>query len=148
PITTAYAGWPEHTLQGDGPGRRGAGLPALLALHDVAGQQRFAQWFFDRGVHAHWRIGALVLSDSRAARELGDGRLADALVRQVVDELGLPAPAQLSLIHEKRATFACTPDRPRLAPDAAWRQLPGITLAGDYTYADYPATLEGAVRSA
>ena len=25
--------------------------------------------------------------------------------------------------------------------------LPGIALAGVYTYADYPATLEGAVRS-
>ena len=164
PISTAYLGWPEHTLPGDAgtaahgmagtpgtlqPRRRldSSALPALLSLRDSASQQRFAQWFFDRGLHAHWRIGALVLSDSRAARELGDSRLTDALVRQVVDELGLPAPAQLSLIHEKRATFACTPDRPRLGPQASWRQLPGIALAGDYTYGDYPATLEGAVRS-
>jgi uncharacterized protein with NAD-binding domain and iron-sulfur cluster len=65
----------------------------------------------------------------------------------MADELGLPAPTQFSLIHEKRATFACTPDRPRISVDAARAQLPGVALAGDYTYADYPATLEGAVRS-
>lgn len=146
PITTAYLGWPEHSLQ-SGDALQGLGLPALLSLRESAAQQRFAHWFFDRGLNAHWRIAALVLSDSRAARELGDSRLADALIRQVVDELGLPAPAQLSLIHEKRATIACTPDRPRLAPDATCRQLPGLALAGDYTYCAYPATLEGAVRS-
>ena len=98
-------------------------------------------------MHAHWRIAALVLSDSRAARELGDTRLADALIRQVAEELALPAPLQLSLIHEKRATIACTPDRPRLSTTAAWPRLPGVVLAGDYAYSDYPATLEGAVRS-
>jgi squalene-associated FAD-dependent desaturase len=146
PITTAYLGWPVHSPHTD-PGLPGVQLPALLSLRESAAQQRFAQWFFDRGLHAGWRVGALVLSDSRGARELGDSRLADALSRQVMDELGLPAPMQLSLIHEKRATIACTADRPRLAPDAAGRQLPGLVLAGDYTYCDYPATLEGAVRS-
>ncbi len=141
PITTAYLGWPEHRLgAGEGP-------PALLALNPSGTAERHAQWFFDRGVHAHWRIAALVISDSRKARELGDERLADALVRQVVHEMGLPAPEQLSLIHEKRATIACTPDRPRLSALSIGGQLPGIVLAGDYTYADYPATLEGAVRS-
>lgn len=147
PITTAYLGWPEHTIAAAADTSGTPGLPALLALHESPGQQRFAQWFFDRGPQAHWRIAALVMSDSRAARTLDDSRLADALVRQVVGELGLPAPSQLSLIHEKRATFACTPDRPRIAPGIAGRQLPGISLAGDYTYGDYPATLEGAVRS-
>jgi hypothetical protein len=146
PITTAYLGWPAHQppLEADGAN---LALPPLLSLRDAPRQQRFAQWFFDRGLTAQWRIAALVLSDSRAARELGDKPLADALIRQIVDELGLPAPLQLSLIHEKRATIACTPDRPRLAPDAATAQLPGIVLAGDYTYLDYPATLEGAARS-
>lgn len=146
PITTAYLGWPEHALRAPGEPQDLA-LPALISLRESAAQHRFAQWFFDRGAQAHWRIAALVLSDSRAARELDDTRLADALIRQVVDELGVPAPTQLSLIHEKRATIACTPHRPRIAPDAAGHGLPGLTLAGDYTYCDYPATLEGAVRS-
>ena len=140
PITTAYLGWPQDVPS---PVPLPA-LPSLLALGESPARQRHAQWFFDRGVHAHWRIAALVLSDSRVAREMGDPRLGDALIRQVEEELGLPAPLQLSLIHEKRATLACTPDRPRLS---AITQLPGLVLAGDYAYGDYPATLEGAVRS-
>ena len=146
PITTAYLGWPADVVDGAGADTLPS-MPALLALEESAQRQRHAQWFFDRGLHAHWRIAALVLSDSRAARELGDTRLADALIRQVAEELALPAPLQLSLIHEKRATIACTPDRPRLSTTAAWPRLPGVVLAGDYAYSDYPATLEGAVRS-
>ena len=48
------------------------------------------------------------------------------------------------MIVEKRATYACTPDRPR--PPAP-RLAPGLYLAGDYVDAEYPATLEAAVRS-
>ena len=140
PITTAYLGWPKDVPS---PVPLPA-LPSVLTLGESPARQRHAQWFFDRGVHAHWRIAALVLSDSRVAREMGDRRLGDALIRQVTEELGLPAPLQLSLIHEKRATLACTPDRPRLS---ASTPLPGLVLAGDYAYGDYPATLEGAVRS-
>jgi hypothetical protein len=45
---------------------------------------------------------------------------------------------------EKRATFACTPglQRPALAI------APGLWACGDYVEGPYPATLEGAVRSA
>lgn len=47
-------------------------------------------------------------------------------------------------IVEKRATYACLPGLPR--PENR-TPLPGLYLAGDYTRGDYPATLEGAVRS-
>jgi uncharacterized protein with NAD-binding domain and iron-sulfur cluster len=50
-------------------------------------------------------------------------------------------------VTEKRATFRCTPDRPRIECDAFAADLPGLWLAGDYAWPDYPATLEGAVRS-
>ncbi len=45
-------------------------------------------------------------------------------------------------IAEKRATIACTPNRPR-AP----LEVDGVQLAGDYTDPEYPPTLEAAVRS-
>jgi predicted NAD/FAD-binding protein len=163
PITTAYLGWPQDAvsipaaqgalrepLSEPPPPRRSSALPAfpaLLALRESPARQRHAQWFFDRGPHAQWHVAALVLSDSRVARELGDTKLAAALVSQVVEEIGLPAPLQLSLIHEKRATLACTPDRPRLSATSPGPQLAGLVLAGDYAYGEYPATLEGAVRS-
>ncbi|TAJ21428.1 MAG: hypothetical protein EPO60_03790, partial [Rugosibacter sp.] len=56
----------------------------------------------------------------------------------------LPAPLRTQTITEKRATFACTPNLRRPATQTA---LPGLCLAGDYVASDYPATIEGAVRS-
>jgi len=48
------------------------------------------------------------------------------------------------VLTEKRATFRCTPalERPPMAI------APGLLAAGDYVRGPYPATLEGAVRSA
>jgi uncharacterized protein with NAD-binding domain and iron-sulfur cluster len=45
---------------------------------------------------------------------------------------------------KKRATYSCTPQRPR---PSGPRFAPGIYLAGDYVDTEYPATLEAAVRS-
>jgi monoamine oxidase len=48
------------------------------------------------------------------------------------------------VIRERRATYACTPARPRLA---ATDVHPRVLLAGDYVDAEFPATIEAAVRS-
>jgi uncharacterized protein with NAD-binding domain and iron-sulfur cluster len=49
------------------------------------------------------------------------------------------------VIRERRATFSSRPGLPRPAARTA---LAGLWLAGDYVpCADYPATLEAAVRS-
>ena len=56
----------------------------------------------------------------------------------------LPRCAWSHVIAEKRATYACTPDRPRAGGP---RFAPGLYLAGDYVNAEFPATLEAAVRS-
>ncbi|MEJ5988522.1 hydroxysqualene dehydroxylase HpnE [Ramlibacter sp. PS3R-8] len=50
----------------------------------------------------------------------------------------------LQTVVEKRATFACTPALQRPAAPIA----PGLWACGDYVDGPYPATLEGAVRSA
>jgi uncharacterized protein with NAD-binding domain and iron-sulfur cluster len=57
---------------------------------------------------------------------------------------GLPLPLKVQTITEKRATFACVPNLQRPPTRTG---LPGLWLAGDYVAGDYPATLEGAVRS-
>lgn len=69
-------------------------------------------------------------------------RTVDAQLRRL--QPGLPPCAWSQVIAEKRATYACTPQRPR---PAGPRFAPGIYLAGDYVDTEYPATLEAAVRS-
>ena len=56
----------------------------------------------------------------------------------------LPQAAWHRVIRERRATFSCMPNLPR---PAARTPIPGLWLVGDYVCANYPATLEGAIRS-
>jgi squalene-associated FAD-dependent desaturase len=132
PIGTVYLAYP-HALR----------LPfPMLGMSGPLGQ-----WVFDRG----WQEGAsgiagCVLSAQGAWDERGNGALAAALHGELRETLGraLPEPDWHRVIRERRATFSCRPGLPRPPAKTA---LPGVWLAGDYAYADYPATLEGAVRS-
>ena len=95
------------------------------------------QWVVDRGQD----VLACVLSGHGDWEKLNDVALAAALD----EELGWPNPTGWhKVIREKRATFAAIPGLHR--PDFKTSN-PRLFLAGDYTWADYPATLEGAVRS-
>lgn len=105
-----------------------------------------AQWVFDRGRlrGQHGLISAVISARgphlALPVKEL-EQRI-DQEIRHVVPTL--PAFTTAHTINEKRATFACLPGlrRPPTATD-----LPGLWLAGDYVAGDYPATIEGAVRS-
>ena len=68
----------------------------------------------------------------------------EALAAEIEAALGLGPADWRQVIREKRATFC---SRPQLARPAHITADPRLVLAGDYTWADYPATLEGAVRS-
>lgn len=141
PITTAYVGW--RAGHPDLP----ASLPTMFSLYDKEQGAEPAHWFFDRGVQQGWQVGAVVISDSEAALAMSDEQLKTELVSQLARTLKLPAPEQVSFIHDKRATFSCTPDRPVVPPGYLGSHLPDIALAGDYAYGAFPATLEGAVRA-
>ena len=69
--------------------------------------------------------------------------IADQLAA-VFQRPALSAPDWTQVITEKRATFACTPGLARPPVEVG---LAGLAIAGDYTAGDYPATLEGAIRS-
>jgi len=127
-------------------------LPAMIArLDDAPGQ-----WVVDRpDVLAHARADrnrpalqqllAVILSASGPHEALDHGMLAvdiDAQLRRLQPDR--PPCEWFQVIAERRATYACTPGRAR--PGQA-RLVDGIYLAGDYLDADYPATLEAAVRS-
>lgn len=98
---------------------------------------KHGQWVVDRGNG----LLACVLSGHGDWENLTDA----ALAQQLQAELAISeTPLWQKVIHEKRATFSCRPGLQR----SAWRSNnPRLVLAGDYTWAEYPATLEGAVRS-
>ncbi|MFO1396968.1 MAG: hydroxysqualene dehydroxylase HpnE [Burkholderiales bacterium] len=138
PIVTVWLGLPAQVA-----------LPApMVRLDDAPGQ-----WLIERpdivagaqGATAVVQMVAVVVSASGPHLDLAHDALVAAVEAQLARLVpGWPRSAWSQVIAEKRATYACTPDRvrppgPRLAP--------GVYLAGDYVDAEYPATLEAAVRS-
>ena len=94
------------------------------------------QWVVDRGNG----LLACVLSGHGDWEALTDGALAATLA----DELACGTPRWQKVIREKRATFSARPNLQRVG----WQTgHPRLLVAGDHTWTDYPATLEGAVRS-
>lgn len=104
-----------------------------------------AQWVFDHGwTHGTPGLLAAVISAEGPFQALGREQLCAAVHSDLTRALDLPPPLWARAITEKRATFACSVamKRPHQATGMA-----NLFLAGDYTEGDYPATLEGAVRS-
>ncbi len=123
-------------------------LPFYALIDDEANGD-WGQFVFDRGQldATHAGILAVVISASHAAVALDQKALSEAVARQLAKVFNTPKlaePRWSRVISEKRATFSCTPGLVRPDNDLG---VPGLALAGDYTVGDYPATLEGAVRS-
>jgi squalene-associated FAD-dependent desaturase len=104
------------------------------------------QWVFDRGQLCNQKgLLAIIVSATGTHQLLSQ----DALALEVAKEIhqtfpDIPKPLWHKVIAEKRATFSCGPN---LARPTNKTLQPRLYLAGDYTYADYPATIEGAIRS-
>ena len=135
PIGTAYAAYPSDVR-----------LPCPMLGLDDGKSDRLGQWVFARNSDDNRTLLAFVLS----ARGAWDEEDAETLMRILHGELeqtlgrSLPQAAWHRVIRERRATFSCMPNLPR---PAARTPIPGLWLAGDYVCANYPATLEGAIRS-
>ncbi|WIM06368.1 MAG: hydroxysqualene dehydroxylase HpnE [Candidatus Nitricoxidivorans perseverans] len=97
-------------------------------------------WLFDRG-RTHGRRGLISAVISASWEDTPASAIHREIARIVPNP---PLPRWTRMICEKRATFACTPGLQRPTTATA---LPGLWLAGDYVAGDYPATIEGAVRS-
>ena len=117
------------------------GLGNMTGLSNMTGQ-----WLFDRGqLCAQDGLMAVIVSASGPHQQFSQ----DELACKVAHELSLAFPQLIKplwhkVIAEKRATFSCEIDLVRPAQRTAQA---GLFLAGDYCYADYPATIEGAIRS-
>ncbi len=115
----------------------------MLALRSGAGADTkpSAQFVFDRGqLGGEQGLLAFVVSASQGDRL----ELQNRVIAQGKTQLNLPDLQAIQTIIEKRATFACSPDLKRPSNQIA----PGLLVCGDYVAGPYPATLEGAVRSA
>ena len=104
------------------------------------------QWVFDRGqLCGQNGLLAVVISGTGSHQTLSQAQLAEAVTAQLKQAFPeLRSPLWHKVFAEKRATYACKPELIRPPSQTA---LPNFYLAGDYCYADYPATIEGAVRS-
>lgn len=105
-----------------------------------------AQWVLDRGrLDGQAGLLAVVISAEGPHMQLSQIALAETVIAELQRAFpDLPAPLWYKVIIEKRATFACIPDMQRPAQQT---RMKNFYLAGDYTAGDYPATIEGAVRS-
>ncbi|MBZ0092108.1 MAG: hydroxysqualene dehydroxylase HpnE [Sulfuricellaceae bacterium] len=132
PIYTVYLQYPAGT---------GLSHPML----GMAGG--LGQWLFDQGrISGQNGLLAAVVSGPGRHERMENGEIARTIHEEIGTLLGRPMPPAMwhKTIAEKRATFSCGVDLPRpshLTP------LRNFFLAGDYTAGEYPATLEGAVRS-
>jgi squalene-associated FAD-dependent desaturase len=139
PITTCY-------LKYDSSVRLAA---PFFALRDHVESAQWGQFVFDRGQLDTTQAGllAVVISASSEAIAMGQAALAQSVAQQLAEVFQrkeFAAPTWSWIVTEKRATFACEPNLRRPPNETALNHL---WLAGDYTAGDYPATIEGAVRS-
>jgi hydroxysqualene dehydroxylase len=125
----------------------GTRLPSpMVALQ--AGPDAPAQFAFDLGAldpsGARSGLFAFVVSGAKVWVEAGLDATAQATLRQARSAFGAVTWQGLRTIAERRATFLCTPGLARPSTHIAL----ALAAAGDYVDGPYPATIEGAVRSA
>ena len=131
PIYTIYLQYPADTK-----------LPSVMTgLTNALGQ-----WVFDRGQLCDQKgLIAVIVSAEGKHQRLSQDELALKIARELSQAFpALEKPLWHKVIAEKRATFSCVAN---LARPTNKTPQPRLFLAGDYTYADYPATIEGAIRS-
>lgn len=129
PIYTCYLQYP-------------AGVKLPFPMLGLA--EGMVQWAFDRGalLGERGRV-ACVISAQGDHQQLGQDELAERCHAELAGAVpGLPRPEWARVIAEKRATIASTVGLKKPAPE-----YDGVHLAGDYMDAEYPPTLEAAVRS-
>lgn len=131
PIYTVYLEYPSESV-----------LPLMMT--GLSGT--ISQWVFNRDLLCSQKnLLSVIISAEGPHQHIPQ----QALALKVSEELErafphLGKPLWTKVIAEKRATFMCRPDLRR--PNFQTKH-PNLYLAGDYTYCDYPATIEGAVRS-
>jgi squalene-associated FAD-dependent desaturase len=122
----------------------------VTALPHVVLVDGVGQWIFNRGeVQPGEHYLQVVVSASRQFRGLGH----EEVQRRIMEELARLFPEasadqvlRTRVVTEHGATFSAVPGVDQWRPVAATPVM-NLFLAGDWTATDWPATMEGAVRS-
>ncbi|MSR69521.1 MAG: FAD-dependent oxidoreductase [Phycisphaerales bacterium] len=128
--------------------------PVLTTPHLVL-PGRATHWLFDKGRDAQGRFHVhAVVSAADDWMALDESEITARLMRDIHWALPHTAglqPEAVRTVKEKRATFACLPGsdalRPAACADGVRGGINNLFLAGDWCATDWPATMEGAVRS-
>jgi squalene-associated FAD-dependent desaturase len=138
PIATVWLAW-----------ERPLALPEVTMLDERPAERAWGQWLFGRAAPADGSVRALagVVVSAAGRLETSPDALAAGVAAQVAAQLALPPPSHARAVVEKRATIRCAPERPRLDVDELADVAPGLSLAGDWVWHRYPATIESAVRA-
>ena len=139
-ITEAYVYQPIYTIYLQYAQDVTLGKPMLGLVNTLS------QWVFDRGILCGQRgLMAVIISAEGKHQKMEHETLALVIAEELKEAFPtLKKPLWHQVIAEKRATFSC---KTNLRRPASTTNYPNLFIAGDYTYADYPATIEGAVRS-
>lgn len=130
PITTIYLQYP---------------TPIQLPSAMIGSVNSLSQWIFDRGqLTQQYGLIAVVISAHSTFKQT-QSELANSIALELLGHFpGIGKPLWHKVVTEKRATFNCAVGLNRPSNRTPY---PGLFLAGDYTASDYPATIEGAIRS-
>ena len=133
PIVTVYLQYPENIR-----------LPQMM----LGMSSTLSQWVFDRGQLCQQPgLFSVVISSHGEHMSMDDDKLTQVIHAEISSLLETkPELVNSFIIREKRATFACVVNINSIRPGNE-TGISGLYLAGDYTDTQYPATLEGAVRS-
>lgn len=132
PITTVYLRF-EHSVRLSHP---------MLGFMDQT-----AHWVFDRITANQPGLLSVVITGRGPHSEWTQNQLVETLVQELKQrDPDLKDPLSSKVICEKSAAFLCEVDIDKWRPS---QQTPmnGLYLAGDYTEAGYPASLEAALKS-
>lgn len=107
------------------------------------------QWVFNHAAIPNSELKNIIsisISDANWLQNHSKADITAAIIKQIKAQTQIPLPKIIAteLISEKRATFVAIPGLNRPTVDTPWAD---IKLAGDWVQSEYPAVLEGAVRS-
>lgn len=118
-----------------------------LTLPMIGLISKTGQWMFDRGYCGQAGLMAVVISSIGPHMQMDNAALCALIVAEISTLFSdWPAPTETYVVRERRATFLCRTGINSIRPSTV-TPVRGCLLAGDFTATDYPATLEGAVRS-